>query len=294
MKNQIVKIFYLSILLILFSNCNHEMTMVAINIEILTNKNLAKDSIEDLPPLISTFLKPIEIGDTVFIPSITVNRVDLPAERPFTIIIQKETANKIRAYFGIYSYTDYKSDYNNFEPKLRAGNYLSQVGNKDTLVNTLSIDTFEIINSNDATRAYDLIKNNLKTISGYYTKNLKILIRDEIKTIEVDSITEVTNIVEPSPPAVLKIIPVIPKVNCKILRISNNELTFNISNLPKGTYDIELSENDFSVSYPNINVISSKDPIKVNFLKLYSTPPSVSIRRIHNKNSGEVFLCVYN
>ena len=126
-KLSFLVLFFILCGLFLFSSCAHKVTKT-ISISFVANTKLVENAESPMPANIVSFIHPIECGNYVYVPKVTIYRTDLGNDSAFTVEIQKEAANKIRDYFGTYDYNDLKGDYDRYLPELKAGLYLSKTG----------------------------------------------------------------------------------------------------------------------------------------------------------------------
>lgn len=145
MKKIIFNIILILIISIFSTSCGTEIKDY--NITILINTNLSESSDEPLPSIIKDFLGPKEDTDNklVFIPKLFVLRNDLNEENKMEIEIPISMENKLRKKMGTYTYVDLKLDYDEFLPKMTAGDFLSKKGNTTNNKNNLKINSKDLV-----------------------------------------------------------------------------------------------------------------------------------------------------
>ncbi|MDP2692578.1 MAG: hypothetical protein Q8O88_02975 [bacterium] len=105
--------------------------MIDITFTLVSDSKLVENQNEPLPSTITELLNPFECkeNDTVFIPHITIQRLDIQEEN-YILENPKSLEGKGRSFLGTYSYVDLKNDYEEMIPKMKAGEYLSKPSSK--------------------------------------------------------------------------------------------------------------------------------------------------------------------
>jgi hypothetical protein len=178
-------ILLLSILLIpiIINSCDQP-KIIHFDITIISEGQISENANDLMPEYIKSFVKPITIGNTAYIPDVVVVRKDISGE--YKIEVEKELANKIRNWFGTYKYVNLEDDYNDYLPKLTVGKYLSK---KETNNNKkeISITSGDIVytlplntSSNDIVKS---IKDVLNSNKNNFSQKFVIFLKKDIPVI---------------------------------------------------------------------------------------------------------------
>ncbi|WP_298370317.1 hypothetical protein [uncultured Lutibacter sp.] len=145
MKNIIFRTFVVLSSAIFLTSCETEMKDY--NIIVLANTNLVEGMEEPIPSKIKELLEPKEHpnGKIVFIPKLSVLRNDLSGENKMEIKVPISMENKLRKKMGTYTYVDLKLDYEEFLPKMTAGDFLAKKGNITNNTNNLKINSNDLV-----------------------------------------------------------------------------------------------------------------------------------------------------
>lgn len=159
------KIFLFTSLFMLVAACNtfwssQEMCNFTLTVK-LSSQIPGLKADEPLPTYLTKLISPIECNDTIFIPQVKIERLDLPNEPPYVVEVKSKMENEAKKIAQTYEYSDLKDDYSENLEKIPVGNYLVKESSSNIQPTTTSEGSDALIytlNIEDKNAADSIIK----------------------------------------------------------------------------------------------------------------------------------------